>query len=458
MAVACVAAVIRGWVLFDDPLAHGYDGYYYALQVRSMLAGDALFADTSAALWGMTALAAVVGDVVVSNKLAVCVFAGVAAAGGAVAARRWFHSRAAMAVTGLLWATSALHLAVSSEFVKNAAGIAVLAWLIAALADAHRHVYRMVGCVLLALGGLFVHKLTGVFGVVLLLTVVPSWLPQVRLRRVPWWAIAGTGVLAIAALAGGVLRVVDFSRFAQGLGRLGDRMQPFQDGRLVWSEQLALIGVYTAPLVLAVLAWRRRTEPDGALLRGLAVLAVFSCAPGLPFGYDLTAWRLVLMGFVAVGLTAGWAAKRLPWMGALSVAVAVVGLPSTVASRQAKEPDYGAWVAVVPVIQQHVAADESLVAHRGLCGFLWFETGRRCENFQPVGEPDGWWRVAYGFGPAQLESSGPVVPLRPAYLLVPESAWRDFAAHHDYSLIRHPLNPYRPRPDFVYGPQDEPAP
>ena len=72
------------------------------------------------------------------NKLVVCVLGALASIGGSVAAWRWWGHRGAAAVTGMLFALSPLHLSVSSEFVKNAAGTAVLAWLLAALAGSER--------------------------------------------------------------------------------------------------------------------------------------------------------------------------------------------------------------------------------------------------------------------------------------------------------------------------------
>ena len=451
--MGCLAAGVRALVLFDDPFAHGYDGYYYALQVRSLLSGAPLFDDTSAVFWLLAAVGWVLGDVVVGNKLVVCVLGALASIGGSVAAWRWWGHRGAAAVTGMLFALSPLHLSVSSEFVKNAAGTAVLAWLLAALAGSERSVRRMGVCIALAGLGLAVHKLTGVFGLVMTASVAITWLPTVRRRQVPAWVWGAVAVTLAVVASVGVLRVVDLARFVEGLGRFGRRMSLLDDGRLGWGEKLAVFGVHAAPLAIGVLAWRRRREADRGLWWGLFVLSVAATAPGLPMAYDLTAWRLVLMGFVPVGLVFGWAASQRAWLGVVAVAVALAQLPNSVSGRQQREPDYPAWSDWVDTIAHRVGDDEAVVAHRGLCGFLWAETGRRCENFRPTGDVSSWWRVTYGFGSAQLQPYGPVVRLAPGYLLVREEAYRRFADEHDYILLEHALNPYRERPGFVYGPR-----
>jgi hypothetical protein len=98
-----------------------------------------------------------------------------------------------------------------------------------------------------------------------------------------------------------------------------------------------------------------------------------------------------------------------------------------------------------------------LVAHRGLCGFLWVHTERVCENFQPQGDLTQWWRVVYGFGPVHLEPYGTVVGLRPAYTLMREDDYQRFREVYKdrYHLLSDASNPYEVRPGFVYGPPRE---
>lgn len=441
---------MRAWVLWDDPFAHGYDGYYYVLQVRSWQAGAPLFADDSLVFPLLAALGWLVGDVVVGNKLAACAFGALTAVGGAVAARRWTGSWWAATVTGALWAVSPLHLGISAEFLKNAAGLAVLALLLAVLPRCWRSRWALAGVGLLTLLALMTHKLAGVFAV--LLTGVVLGLALWRRLRLGWSVVAGLGVVGLAGSLG-VLRVVDLSRFSAGLGRVGDRWAPLVDPGLAWGEKLALAALYLAPVGLGLWAWRGPRE-QRVLAVALAVVALACTAPGLPMGYDLTAWRLALMGFVPLGLLAGALSARWPVVGGVLLALGLAQLPATVAGRREREPDYVRWSTVVPVIEERVAPDERLVAHRGLCGFLWAETGRVCENFAPQGDLHGWWRVSYGFGPRQLDPYGRSEPLLPGYRLMREADYRRMAEQEEHRMLRSPRNPHEARPDFVYGPGD----
>ena len=447
-----LAAVVRAAVLWDDPFAHGYDGYYYVLQVRSWQAGARLFADDSLVFPVLAALGWLVGDVVVGNKLAACAFGALTAVGGAVAARRWTGSWWAAMVTGALWAVSPLHLGISGEFLKNAAGLTVLAVLLAVLPRCWRSRWALAGVGALTLLALMTHKLAGVFAVLLAGGVLG--LSLWRRLRPGWWMVVAVAGLGLAGGLG-VLRVVDLSRFAAGLGRLGDRWAPFVDPGLSWGEKLSLALLYLAPVALGLWAWRGPRE-QRVLAVALAVVAVACTAPGLPMGYDLTAWRLALMGFVPLGLLAGALSARWPAVGVVAILLGLAQLPGTVAGRREREPDYVGWSTVLPLLEERVAPDERLVAHRGLCGFLWAETGRVCENFAPQGDLHGWWRVTYGFGPRQLDAYGASEPLLPGYRLMRERDYRRMAEEEDYRMLRSQRNPFEVRPDFVYGPSDSP--
>ena len=454
-----LALSVRAAVLWDDPFAHGYDGYYYVLQVRSVLAGDPLFADRSLVFLGLAGLSTLLGSVVVANKVAACLFGAITAVAGAVAAWRWTDSRAAALTTGLVWALSSLHLDLSSEFLKNAAGLAALAVVLALLprSEDRRGGWILVLAAVLLSASL--HKLTGVFSMALagLYYAQIGWAwTEVSRKTLIGAAFAAVCASLVASL--GVLRAVDFSRFLEGASRSGDRLAPFTDGRLGLGEQVGLLLVYAAPVVLGVLLLSRRFASYRRLGLPLLLIAVVCTAPGLPMGYELTAWRLQLMGFLVVGLTLGLLATQSRAVLPLVLVLALALLPDTLQRCQDREPDYVAWSAVLPVIERHVAPGERLVAHRGLCGFVWAETGRVCQNFEPSGDPENWWRITFGFGVHQLEPYGPATRLLPTYALVREPIYRRFRADHvqEYFLLTSPRNPYELRPDFVYGPGEEP--
>lgn len=459
-SVALVAAAIRVPLLWDDVWPPGYDGWYYVLQVRSTLAGQPLFADDSLVYPLLAAIGWVLGDVIVGNKVAVCVFAAIGAAGATVGGARWTGSVAAGLVVGVWWAAAPGHLFLSTEFLKNEAGCAVLGLILALLPGCERRWPQWLSVVLLALAGVWVHKLTGLFGGVLV--VGYGSMRAARGRLSPWIVLGGVVLLVVGVAAFGVLRPVDLQRFLPDSGAVwGKRWELIASSpRLSLTHRAMLVLAHVSPLLLGL----GLVGKGGRELRDLGVplvlLAGLTTALFLPFGFDLTSWRLLLLAFVPGG-----------FLGALVVArthIAVAAVPLlglslplfwTVPHQTRPEPDYQAWSQVIPVLQAHIPAGDRVVAHRGLCGFVYGAADRPCENFDPVGPAEGWWRIVYGQAVDDLSPYSDLAPvrLRPAYVLIPESAWRAYRAAHrgDNPYIEHPMNPYRPRPPFAYGPRVE---
>jgi hypothetical protein len=445
LGVALLGAALRGPLLWDDAWAPGYDGGYYVLQVRSWIAGEPLFADRSLVYPVLALITRVVGDVVLGNKLAAAGFAGLTAGLGALGGWRWTGSRAAGLALGVWWACSPMHLGVSSEFLKNSGGLVVLAGLFAALPRCEERRSRLVLVLALVLLGGAVHKLTGALGVLL----VGGYASQRFMGR---WVWAALGVAALGALGFGVLRPVDLMRFGgEGIGR-----SAIWSGLLGPNETLEALAVHAAPLAVLGLCWHRR-----AMGAGLVLVALACTAPGLPFGWDLTSWRLVLMGFIPLGACAAMLAERTAFLAVPIAVVAVAQAPSAAEHQAQREPDYAAWRPYIEVIQATVPPSDRVVAHRGLCGFVWAAGDRVCENFQPQGDLDGWWRIGFGMGAQRLDPYCETVPLLAGYTLVPETCWQAFRADHvdQFSLLKDPRNPFEPRPAFVYGPKgDTPDP
>ena len=449
-ALACgvVAAVLRGAVLFDDPLAHGYDGWYYVIQAESWAAGSPEFADHSLAFWLLSALSLPFGAIV-GNKVAALLGAGWMAAGGIVAGWRWTRSLPAAWMFGLWLAASPLLLGVSSEYLKNALGLALLPWILALLAGDRG--WERLGALALLILGLFIHKLSGVMGWVLAAGVIGTQLLGPRIR-VPRWLLGVGTVGAVAALVFGVLRAEDLERvWSMGGGR--PRLQALLGGRLRVGELAELALLALSPMVLLWRAWvSERARP---LAVGGLLLAVLCLAPGLPFGFDLTAWRLMLVGGLPVALMCTLLTASVPEvMLPVGLACLMAVVPRVVLANQAREPDYVAFEVNLPLIQN----SEKVVAHRGICGQIMAQTGVHCENFQPPEPHPGWTRVVYGVSLRYLAEVAPdAVDLEGPYVMLPEPQWQAFVAGpgSDWFLVRDPRNPYRARPDFVYGSQDD---
>lgn len=435
-------------MVFDDPLAHGYDGWYYVIQTESWAAGDPEFADHSVVFWVLAALSRPFGAVV-GNKLAAGLGGALMAAGGVLAGWRWTHRLGGAAAFGLCLAASPLLLGVSAEYLKNAMGLALLPWILALLAG--DRAWERLGALALLVLGLFVHKLSGVMGWVLAGGIVGTQLLGPRLRLPPWllWA---AGVGALVALGFGVLRAEDLQRILSLEGGR-PRLQTLLAGRLRVGELAELALLALSPVVLAWRAWA--SEEARPIAVAGALLAVLCLAPGLPFGFDLTAWRLMLVGGVPVALMCMVLSASVPEVMLPLVVASLAGVvPEVVRANQGREPDYVAFAANLPLLQD---ADK-VVAHRGICGQIMGQGGVHCENFQPPEPYAGWTRVVYGVPMRHLAPVAPdAVDLAGPYVRVPEAQWQAFVAGPgaDWFLVRDPRNPYRPRPGFVYGSEDD---
>ena len=449
LAVAA-AALTRGGLLWDDAWAPGYDGGYYVLQVTSTRAGAPIFADRSLVFDALAGLASLLGgDVVLANKVGALVCGAALAGLCALAAGRWTGRAEAAALAGLWVATAPGHLGISAEYLKNEGGLALIGGVLALLAAPRGRGDWLGAAALAGLAGLC-HKVMGGLGLGLLVGAAWGQRGAPGLRRS--WLAAGLLLPLVLTL----VRPEDLLRSGEIAG--GDRITVLMGGRLPSVQLAEVLLTHLCPLGLGLLLYLRPA------LRGLGLpllgFALLCTAPGLPFGFDLTAWRLLLMGTIPLAFGLGAMGAGRPRLAlALGLWMALVA-PGSVASQAAREPDYEGWAPLLDVIRAAVPVEDRLIAHRGLCGYLWAAGGRRCENFAPQGDPVGWWRVVYGFGEERLfdPEAPPPLALRPGYTLITEAAWRRFVAASGgrYALTSDPRNPYEARPAYVYGPSAPP--
>jgi len=292
-------------------------------------------------------------------------------------------------------------------------------------------------------GAAMVHKLAGALALGAAVLMLGSAVAE-RSRRAALGAAAVAAVAGLAVALVGVVGVGDLD-CAFALGSVAERTERLST--LLAGEQLEMVLVHLAPL-LALGAWRRGS--DRAVVWGMGALAVVCAAPGMPFDFDGVAWRLLCMGFVPLALLGAAARPSMPVAALVAAGALMVGV-STTRARPARGPDYAAWHTALPTLRAAVPPGHRLVAHRGVCGFLWAEGGHRCENFEPSGDLTTVHRVVYGFSEAALAPYGPSRSLLPGYRLMAEPDWQTLRgeAGDRFPLATDPRNPYRPRPAYV---------
>ena len=316
--VAGTLAVLAAWTFWDrwqfltaTPTPTGVDGYWYAVQLRSILGGDGLYYPAAPlSLWLMAPLAAAT-DPFTGAKLG----AALASAALPIAlyplGRRIGGTRAAGLLTAVLAATSAGSFYLATEFVKNAVALPIG---IAALVAVARALERPGRARVALAAGLMVA--TGLAHALVLALVVIAAAPPIavclvergRTRAVTIGAAAGAVAAALlawreAALIGGLFSAD--ADWALPALRLGGRA-------LLFRHEVALAGaVGLAALVSALLARRVVALASAVPLRdrafglGPAAWAVLFALPWIDAGDpDGLAFRVRLLSFAPLALAA----------------------------------------------------------------------------------------------------------------------------------------------------------
>jgi len=194
----------RASQLCADPYPVGVDGYYYVVQVRSLLAtGQLNYPAAPLAFFWLAPWAALFGPVA-GVKLGAAAGTALAAAPAYALGRRLSGARGAGLVSAALVATSASSQFLAAEFLKQGLGLTLALVALATLAAAIEHPTRT----RLTLAGLafvatfLTHKSS--FAVVVLVGAPAAWLALSA--RAPRWARralwAGAGLVVLVALLG----------------------------------------------------------------------------------------------------------------------------------------------------------------------------------------------------------------------------------------------------------------
>ncbi len=445
-AVAALAA-LAVWTFWDrwsflgeSPLPMGVDGFWYPVQLRSLLAGDGLYYPAAPlTLWLMAPLAAVTDPIVGAKLGAALAAAALPVTTYLVGRRASCGERAGGLLAAVVVATSAGAFYVSTEFVKNAVALPIgLGAVAAALSAGERPTRGRVALALVLLAA------TAASHALVLAFVLVTLLPPVALRVARGggqrrWMLAaavvllgGLGALAVARayqLSGLVSAEADWSFAAL---RVGPRV-------LMFRHEVAMAAAVAVAVLLLAVVTRRRVA---AVAIGPAVWALAVALPWLDIDDpDGMAFRLRLMSFVPLAVVApavlAVGAARLSPVARMTVVMLVAGIALYRPGRyQAPvvraDPDLAAAVAAA---RDHLAPGDVVVSPERHLVFMnvWYsgvETRLR---------PPGDWRLipmAYmsegvhvALAAARAAGAGvaPPVSLHRGHpdgvVLVPEATW-----------------------------------
>jgi hypothetical protein len=195
-ALVAYTFVARLRFLGETPFPTGVDGYYYAIQVRALLAhGHLAYPTAPLVLWLMALVAKLGASPIVATKLVAAGGTALAPVPAYLLARR-FAGQAAAFLAAALTALSASSFYLATEFVKQGVGLTIAGFAIVAAAAAIEQPTRLriAGAALLLVACDLAHK--EALGIAILV-IAPALL--VRARRIHWLVLAGAAAIVLVA-------------------------------------------------------------------------------------------------------------------------------------------------------------------------------------------------------------------------------------------------------------------
>jgi hypothetical protein len=489
-ACLAAAAAVRAVFVFKDAYATGFDGYYYALQVKSLIHnGEILNGDNSIVFVLLRLFSFFIPDVVAANKVAAIVLCSLAALPFFLLARRLTGSLAAAVAASLAFSLSFSQIYMTFEIVKNGVSVLFAAAALYCLARFFEGKASKAGALVFFGLAFFTHKAAA--GTLIVMAAAHfaayAWLGRKRLFRKwkpPHFVLAAFALAAIAAAvvavltSAGTLRLVDVGSLFKQLtfDSFLDRFRMFAAETTNLRIKAEYFLLYAAPLAfLPFLVRRLRARDEGPAGKAF-LLAAYATQwvllnPFLYFSWVSTSYRLLLMSslFAALELgimlsdLAGLAARArraVLYASAASVIFLLsVSLPGMYRRfHTGRYPDYAGLAPAVMTLKTRLGPEDKLIAHQGLSFFIWYSTGIYTQHFLPESS-EHYYRLVYGLGPAHFAryenepGYEPAAVVRLPYVLVKEDVWRMF--FRDYGdrlkVCRSWQNPSERRPETVYG-------
>ncbi|MGE5182389.1 MAG: hypothetical protein ACM31C_10025 [Acidobacteriota bacterium] len=481
-AVAAALAVLVAWsfgerwdVLAESPFPVGVDGYFYPIELRSLLAhGTLQYPASPLTFWWMAPFAALT-DPITGAKLG-------AALGGALVAlpaygvgARLGRHRAAGLLAAVVATASAGSAYLSIEFVKQGIGLTVALtalWLVLRAAETPSR-RRLAAAAAAIVATLLAHKLAAA---IVIAIAVPVLVEEARSRG----TLRGrrllyvVGAVAAAGIAIGVLGIVFPQRFASAadVGKLGRLLTSHArwDGAalatphlvLAFDHEAAIGGVLALAAAATLVLGKRGSRGERVCAWCFVGLALAIALPWLdvadPQG---VAMRLRVAAFVPLAacaaivageLLARWPKHAEP--AVYVVAIAVLGLPRD--RTEGRVVAHPALVASALALADHVPAHATVIVPERHVEFMiaWY-TGapvsarpervpyaQRVRVLLPLSSASTRFPLAPALAAARAEPLlDPPLDLHPrardGFVLVSEATWDWMLAQMPDRLRRH---------------------
>ena len=409
-SLAVVAALIglvawSFWTRYDflshSPYPMGIDGFFYPVQLRSLLdTGSLYYPSSPLSLYFMAPFAAAT-DPITGAKIGTALGSALLIVPVYILGRRVSGDRAVGLLAATLIVTSAESFYLTTEFVKNGLGLSMAATYLCVLlwaldAPSRRRLGLAAGALVLTA---LTHKMALVVAIIASLPPIVAAVPDWRARSVRIAAgVIGAGLVVLVALGlafpDRFVGAGDLALFGELFRSVPDwsmpalappRAEPLQLGNEVGLAALfsvAALGVGIAAREYEVLRNSEVSAHDAVLFVGLAAVAMFAAIPFL----DVTdpqalGFRIRLLSFlpmaVCAAAVAGRALRRItPSMRAIVIVPFAIGW---MASRPAQSLEgtvvtHPAMASAVRALEGVVPADHVVIVPERHIAFMaaWF--------------------------------------------------------------------------------------
>lgn len=465
LLAGALLALVVGWLgwarwtfLASSPFPFGIDGYFYPVQLRSLLeSGTLYYSSAPLALWLMAPLAAVGGEVWAVKVVAVGASALVAVPAYGIA-RELESDRGPAIAAAAIAAAAPASFYMATEFVKNGVGVFVaMSALWAVLWAARRSNWRAFAiAIALGIAAWLTHKSAAGLVAVGVTPLAFAWCWRAPKRRSAVLALGVGALLTVAALMPERFVGATDIELLAGLfsGQFDARLPTLThaDGKAIFLGHGPMLAFFTAVTFFVLEVRRPGSARRRYVASGFAVLALITALPVLDVGDpNALGFRLRLLSFVSLAILAGpvltSALARLTGSQRAAACLALAGF--VVAFHRAPESDvvvvqHPALVVAVKAAAAHIGPGDLVVTPERRLAFMttWF-TRAAAQTSQPSRPAERSWRLLplpYLSHPAirnelaAARSSGAAIhslhPLDPlGLILIAEPAWQELLAN-----------------------------
>ena len=379
----------------------GTDGYYYVVQVESLIREGRLHVpDASWMLRFLAVVSWIAGDAILGIQIGIAVFAGLTSVSAYVLLRS-IPEAAGMAWIGCAWvAASPSVVMLAAAFPKNLSVVPFVLFALAALSTIeHRGMSpaRVIVLGVALLAAATGHRLGAVFGGFACLLYVAR---AHHLRRpLAMMALGGLIVfVGLTAIFPNLLHVTDWQRLTGQIDMPSGWPPPwgYHQLRGFALPHLIELSVAAAAVVIGIAKWR--AVAGSSLRLFLAIATLIALFPGwrtdvLDVGYRLTLFAPIFGIPLCISYWAAAKPRRVAWVAVLLL----VGAPfiAKTGYRPETDPPYRLYRQIVERIPRPLPS--LLIAHQGLNFYYDHLTGHEAMAWAPdPSSPTDTKRVVYG--------------------------------------------------------------